>query len=83
MIKLATENDIVPCVFNGISVIAVVGEKDTESNNANVKVLSALTEAGIEIITMNQGAGKLNLLIGVLEERYKDAIQTIYQVMEG
>ena len=70
-------------VFNGISVIAVVGEKDTESNNANVKVLSALTEAGIEIITMNQGAGKLNLLIGVLEERYKDAIQTIYQVMEG
>ncbi len=81
-IRCALEPDYLG-VFSGIAVIAVVGEKDTESNNANAKVLSALTTAGIEIITMNQGAGKLNLLIGVLEERYQDAIKTIYQVMEG
>ena len=58
--------------------IAVVGEKGTESSDANVTVLRALTEAGIEISTINQGAGKLNLLIGVPEDRYEDAVKAIY-----
>ena len=61
-----------------LSVIAVTGEKATESSDANVRVLERLTDAGIEIITINQGAGKLNLLIGVPEERYEDAIRTVY-----
>ena len=61
-----------------LSMIAVVGEKGTESSDANVTVLRALTEAGIEISTINQGAGKLNLLIGVPEDRYEDAVKAIY-----
>ena len=62
--------------------IAVTGEKGTESSDANVKVLQALTAAGIEISTVNQGAGKLNLLIGVPEERYEDAIRAVYRTMQ-
>ena len=65
-----------------LSMIAVTGEKGTESSDANVKVLQALTAAGIEISTVNQGAGKLNLLIGVPEERYEDAIRAIYRTMQ-
>ena len=65
-----------------LSMIAVTGEKGTESSDANVKVLQALTAAGIEISTVNQGAGKLNLLIGVPEERYDDAIRAIYRTMQ-
>ena len=61
-----------------LSLIAVTGEKATESSDANVRVLEKLTEEGIEISTINQGAGKLNLLIGVPEERYEDAIRAIY-----
>ena len=73
----------VPCKQNrsakeNLSMIAVTGEKGTESSDANVQVLNALTNAGIEISTINQGAGKLNLLIGVPEERYEDAIRAIY-----
>ena len=49
------------------------GEKGTESSDANVQVLQALTAAGIEISTVNQGAGKLNLLIGVPDEAYEEA----------
>ena len=63
---------------DNLSLIAVTGEKATESSDANVRVLQKLTENGIEISTINQGAGKLNLLIGVPEERYEDAIRTIY-----
>ena len=65
------------------SLIAVTGEKATESSDANVRVLEKLTQEGIEGSTMNQGAGKLNLLIVVPEERYEDAIRAIYEFRQG
>ena len=65
-------------VRDSLSLIAVTGEKATEASDANVRVLQKLTEEGIEISTINQGAGKLNLLIGVPEDRYEDAIRAIY-----
>lgn len=66
-------------IRENLSLIAVTGEKATESSDANVRVLAQLTKEGIEISTINQGAGKLNLLIGVPEERYEDAIRAIYE----
>ena len=66
-----------------LSLIAVTGEKATESSDANVRVLEKLTEEGIEISTINQGAGKLNLLIGVPQERYEDAIRAIYEFRQS
>ena len=68
---------------DNLSLIAVTGEKATESSDANVRVLEKLTEGGIEISTINQGAGKLNLLIGVPEDRYEDAIKAIYAFRQG
>ena len=68
---------------DNLSLIAVTGEKATESSDANVRVLEKLTEEGIEISTINQGAGKLNLLIGVPEDRYEDAIKAIYAFRQG
>lgn len=65
-----------------LSMIAVVGEKGTESSNANIRILEALNREGIEISTINQGAGKLNLLIGVPEIRYESAIRVIYRTLE-
>ena len=66
-----------------LSLIAVTGEKATEASDANVRVLEKLTEEDIEISTINQGAGKLNLLIGVPQERYEDAIRTIYEFRQS
>ena len=43
---------------------------------------SRVTQAGIPISTINQGAGKLNLLIGVPENRYEEAISAIYTAIE-
>jgi aspartate kinase len=65
-----------------LSMIAVIGEQGTEISGANVQVLQALTLAGIPISTVNQGAGKLNLLIGVPEEKYSEAINIIYSAIE-
>lgn len=69
-------------IKENLSMIAVVGEKGTEASNANIQVLQTLKEEGIEISTINQGAGKLNLLIGVPEECYKQALQAIYRTLE-
>ncbi len=69
-------------VKDHLSMIAVTGEKDTQASDANIRVLEALTQKGIEITTINQGAGKLNLLIGVPEERYTDAIKAIHARIE-
>ncbi len=69
-------------VKDQLSMIAVIGEKDTQSSDANIQVLDSLAKAGIELSTINQGAGKLNLLIGVPENRYADAIRTIYATFE-
>ncbi len=68
---------------DNLSLIAVTGEKATESSDANVRVLGKLTEEGIEISTINQGAGKLNLLIGVPDEKYESAIRAIYAFRQG
>ena len=65
-----------------LSMIAVIGEKGTEDSDANVRTLQALTAAGIPINTINQGAGKLNLLIGVPEDQYEAAIRAIHASIE-
>ena len=66
-----------------VSLIAVTGEKATDVSDANVRVLEKLTMEGIEISTINQGAGKLNLLIGVPDERFEDAIRAIYEYRQS
>jgi aspartate kinase len=65
-----------------LSMIAVIGERDTESSDANARVLHALAREGVPINTANQGAGKLNLLVGVPEDRYEDAIRIIYTAID-
>ena len=65
-----------------LSMIAVIGERGTETSDANVQVLQALSNAGIPISTINQGAGKLNLLIGVPEDQYENAVRAIYSTIK-
>ena len=65
-----------------LSMIAVSGEKGTETCDANVRVLQSLMQAGMPINTINQGAGKLNLLIGVPEEKYEEAVRAIYDTID-
>ena len=65
-----------------LSMIAVIGEKGSNSSYANIRALQSLSDADIPVSTINQGAGKLNLLIGVPEEKYEDAVRCIYETIE-
>lgn len=70
-------------VKENLSMLAVIGEQGAESSDANVRVLAALAKEGIPISTMNQGAGKLNLLVGVPGEKYGEAVRAVYEAIEN
>ena len=68
-------------VLEDLSMIAVVGEGTHDAHGVTTRILNAVERAGIVISTINQGAGDLNLIIGVHEADYENAVRTIYQVI--
>ena len=68
-------------VRENLSMIAVVGEGTHDAHGVTTQILNAVEEAGIVINTINQGAGDLNLIIGVAEGDYEKAMQVIYGVI--
>jgi len=68
-------------VKEDLSMIAIVGEDKPSSGDITVRILSAVANAGVLIRTINQGAGDLNLIIGVKEDFYEDAIKAIYSAI--
>ena len=69
-------------VKQDLSMIAVVGEGSRDARGVTIRILNAVEQAGIPVSTINQGAGDLNLIIGVPEEDYEAAIRTIYGVIK-
>lgn len=69
-------------VKENMAMIAVVGENVPDQYGATVDFLGALNDAGIEINTINQGAGNLNLIIDVNERDYEKTIRVLYSVIE-
>ena len=68
-------------VLEDLSMIAVVGEGTHDAHGITTRILNAVEEAGIVINTINQGAGDLNLIIGVAARDYENAVRTIYEVI--
>ena len=61
-----------------LAMIAVVGEADADYQGSTVCILGAISAAGIDLNTINQGAGSLNLIIGVEEKDYEKAVRAVY-----
>lgn len=65
-------------VKENLAMIAVVGEADADYQGSTVTILGAISAAGIDLNTINQGAGALNLIVGVNEADYEEAIRAVY-----
>ncbi|MBR6473360.1 MAG: aspartate kinase [Firmicutes bacterium] len=70
-------------VRENLAMIAVVGESDADYQGSTVTILGAVSDKGIELNTINQGAGSLNLIIGVNEKDYEEAIKAVYNSIQG
>ena len=65
-------------VHDKIAVVAAVGRKMAFRPGISGKIFAALGEAGINIRMINQGPDELNIIFGVDNKDFKDAIRVLY-----
>lgn len=63
---------------SGLALIAVVGRGMRDTRGVASKVFDALAKANINIKMIDQGSSELNIIIGVKEKYFEDAIRVIY-----
>lgn len=66
-----------------MAIIAVVGHGMVRTKGTAARVLTALAAADINIRMIDQGAGELNIIIGVHEKDYITAIRALYKEFES
>ena len=75
------EQDVQPDrleVLDNIAVIAAVGHRMAFRPGVSGKIFAALGEAGINIRMINQGPDELNIIFGVDNKDFADAIRVLY-----
>lgn len=65
-------------VEDGLALIAVVGRGMVKAKGTAARVCNALARAEINIRMIDQGSSELNIIVGVDEDEYEDALRAIY-----
>ena len=65
-------------VHDQIAVVAAVGRKMAFRHGISGKIFATLGEAGINIRMINQGPDELNIIFGVENRDFRDAIRVLY-----
>ncbi len=81
-IKLECEPDAVE-VEHGIALIATVGRGMMHIPGMAARVMSALASAQVNIRMIDQGSGELNIIVGVKEDDFEQAVRAIYRTCVG
>ena len=61
-----------------LALIAVVGRGMVKAKGPSARVCDALARADITIRIIDQGSSELNIIVGVDDEEYEDALRAIY-----
>ena len=67
-------------IESDLGLIAVVGRGMKSNRGTAAKIFSALYEAKINIRMIDQGSSELNIIIGVHNSDFEQAIQAIYNI---
>ena len=65
-------------VVDGIAMVAVVGRRMASQPGSSGKIFTALGKAGVNIRMINQGPDELNIIIGVDNRDFAEAIRVLY-----
>ncbi|MGM9974524.1 MAG: aspartate kinase [Clostridiaceae bacterium] len=76
IIKVVKPDSIM--IEDGLALIAVVGHNMVRAKGTAARVFTAIAKADINIKMIDQGASELNIIVGVEEKDYKNAIKAIY-----
>ena len=69
-------------IDNNIALIAVVGEGMSYSKNVTSDIFDALKENDIQVKMIDQGSSGINVIIGIDENDYEDAIRALYDKLK-
>ena len=69
-------------VVNDVSLIAIVGRKLAANIGIAGKIFTALGENKINIRMIEQGADEINIIVGVDDKDFKNAIKVLYDLSE-
>ena len=84
-ILIAIQKELEPdamTVEDGLAMIAVVGHGMVYSKGTAARIFKALADANINIRMIDQGSSELNIIVGVEDGDYENAIRAIYREME-
>ena len=62
-----------------LALIAVVGRGMKNSTGVASKIFKALAEANVNIKMIDQGSSEMNIIVGVRNKNFDDAIKAIYK----
>ncbi len=65
-------------IEDGLALVAVVGRGMVKAKGTSARVCDALARADINIRIIDQGSSELNIIVGVDDEEYEDALRAIY-----
>lgn len=68
-------------IEKGLAAIAVVGAGMVNVKGVAAKIFTALAEAGINIRMIDQGSDELNIIVGVDDSDYVNAVNALYNCM--
>ena len=66
-------------VEDGLAMIAVVGRGMVAARGTAARIFRTLADAGINIRMIDQGSSELNIIVGVEEADYEEAVRAIYR----
>ena len=76
-IKRSLEPDTID-VYEDIALIATVGQGMTYRPGVAAKLFTALADKGINIRMIDQGSSEINIIVGVANRDFEEAIRAIY-----
>ena len=84
-ILIAIQKELEPdamTVEDGLAMIAVVGHGMVYSKGTAARIFKALADVDINIRMIDQGSSEMNIIVGVEEGDYENAVRAIYREME-
>ncbi len=67
-------------IEHNLALIAVVGRGMKETKGTATRIFAALSHANINIKMIDQGSSELNIIIGIKEDDFEEAIRIIYEM---
>lgn len=66
-------------VYPNMALIATVGRGMAQTKGISAKVFSALAEKKVNIRMINQGSSEINIIVGVENSHFEEAVRSIYK----